>query len=276
MDRKNIDEILAEHKLQLSGCTDTGCAVEISQILSLQYIFSGEVSKLGASYFATINYINVETSRIERSTTQKFMKIDEIYDVLPAAIAELTENSDYSGPPSGAEQPGSWWDEMEKKQQAGFITMIAGCAATAAGSGLLALDANYYKTEVLPLYEVYQSTGGGFDIYSEKAAVKNIMLIGSIGTLGGGIIAAVAGTVLWLSDPVKGSADTAETASTEYMSMPIPPAMTITGQHFSTAPIQGFTQPELIPIQPLMVMIFFCMHIPQPGLSIPASAATES
>ncbi len=204
MDRKNINEILAEHKLQLSGCTDTSCAVEIGQILSLQYIFSGEVSKLGKSYIASINYINVETSKIERSTTQKFNEIGEAYDVLPAAIAELTGEADYSRPVYQPQKT-DWWGDMSKSQQAGFITMVSGLGAAAIGGGLLVAANVYHKNEVLPLYETYQKTGGGYDKYSEKGLIKNIMLISSLGMLGGGIITAVTGTVLWLKDTPENS-----------------------------------------------------------------------
>lgn len=200
MDRKNIDEILTEHKLQLSGCTDTSCAVEIGQILSLQYIFSGEVSKLGNAYLASINYINVETSKIERSSTQKFNEISEIYDVLPAAIAELTGDADYS-PPSNLPQQTKWWDSLSESQQTGFITMLSGTAAAVIGGGLLAVTNAYYTAEVLPLYQIYQDTGGGFDSYAEKAGVKNTMLISSVGLMGTGVIAAAVGIVMWFTEP---------------------------------------------------------------------------
>ena len=222
MDRKNIDEILAEHKLQLSGCTDTSCAVEIGQILSLQYIFSGEVSKLGESYVASINYINVETSKIERSTTQKFDEISEVYDVLPAAIAELTGDADYSRPSSEPAET-DWWGDMAEPQQAGFITMLAGTGAAAIGGGLLAVTGAYYDAEVAPLYAVYQSTGGGYEAYAEKAAVKNVMLISSVGLLGGGVIAAVVGAVLWLGEPIEGSAAGTDTPEAETLGFSLLP-----------------------------------------------------
>ena len=220
MDRKNINEILTEHKLQLSGCTDTSCAVEIGQILSLQYIFSGEVSKLGDSFIATINYIDVETSKIERSTTQKFGRIDDVYDILPAAVAELTGNADYAQRAYSTKNETIWWDTMSKSQKAGFITMLSGTAVAATGGILLALTGNYYEEEVAPLYETYTNTGGGFEEYESKAKIKNALLISSVSGLGAGLAAAGIGTYLWLKMPDEEKQES--TARLSFNLLPLP------------------------------------------------------
>ena len=68
VDRKNIESLMAEMEFQMSGCTDSACAVEIGQILSLDYMMYGSINKLGESFIINIYMINVETTQIETKT----------------------------------------------------------------------------------------------------------------------------------------------------------------------------------------------------------------
>ncbi len=65
IDRGNMDKILKEQKLQLSGCVSGQCVVEAGQLLGVGKIVTGSVSIVGKTYYLTLSLINVETGKIE-------------------------------------------------------------------------------------------------------------------------------------------------------------------------------------------------------------------
>jgi TolB-like protein len=98
VDRKNIEALMAEMEFQLSGCTDSSCAVQIGQILSLDYMMYGSINKLGETYIINVNMINVATAQIVGSSRERFDTIEQSYDVMPIIIGKLTQGEDYEGP----------------------------------------------------------------------------------------------------------------------------------------------------------------------------------
>lgn len=90
LDRKNMDNILEEQELQLSGCTDSECAIEIGRILSMQHMVYGILMKAGQSFYISAEMINVETSKIERSGRQKFDSMDDLEDAIVKLVEEVT------------------------------------------------------------------------------------------------------------------------------------------------------------------------------------------
>ncbi|MCE5194270.1 MAG: SUMF1/EgtB/PvdO family nonheme iron enzyme [Nitrospiraceae bacterium] len=65
IDRGNMNKILGEQKLQLSGCVSGQCIVEAGQILGVGKIITGSVSIVGKTFYLTLSLINVETGKIE-------------------------------------------------------------------------------------------------------------------------------------------------------------------------------------------------------------------
>ena len=59
VERTNMDKILKEQKFQKSGCTDSGCAVEIGQLLNTDYIVIGSVNKFGSTWTLDARLIDV-------------------------------------------------------------------------------------------------------------------------------------------------------------------------------------------------------------------------
>jgi len=59
VERTNMDKILKEQKFQHSGCTDSGCAVEIGQLLNTDYIVIGSVNKFGETWTLDARLIDV-------------------------------------------------------------------------------------------------------------------------------------------------------------------------------------------------------------------------
>jgi len=82
LDRMNMDKILKEQAFQQTGCTDSECAVQIGQLLNMDYMITGSLSKLGERYFITINIIGVETSQIVRSERTPGFVMDDVEKVI--------------------------------------------------------------------------------------------------------------------------------------------------------------------------------------------------
>ena len=88
--RDKMEAILKEQAFQLSGCTSTECAVEIGRILSTQKIVVGKVGRVGETYTIDISFIDIETSRIEKSFNRDYSgKIDGILPILKEIAFEM-------------------------------------------------------------------------------------------------------------------------------------------------------------------------------------------
>jgi hypothetical protein len=95
VDRKNIESIMTEMDFQMSGCTDSSCALEIGQILSLDKMLYGSINKLGKDYIINIYMIDIETAQIESSARERFGSIEDSYDIMGILIAKLIGGSSY-------------------------------------------------------------------------------------------------------------------------------------------------------------------------------------
>jgi TolB-like protein len=69
VDRKNMEQILKEHRFQLSGCTSNQCAIEVGKILGVQHMLTGSIGKLGEIYTVQLQILDVESSEIVQSAT---------------------------------------------------------------------------------------------------------------------------------------------------------------------------------------------------------------
>ncbi|MBN2279956.1 MAG: PEGA domain-containing protein [Candidatus Marinimicrobia bacterium] len=65
MERQKMNSILNEMSFQLSDCTSDECAIEIGQMIGVEKMVAGSVSKVGEYYTVSARIIDVETSRIE-------------------------------------------------------------------------------------------------------------------------------------------------------------------------------------------------------------------
>jgi len=65
MERQKMNSILNEMSFQLSDCTSDECAIEIGEMIGVEKMIAGSVSKVGEYYTVSARVIDVETSRIE-------------------------------------------------------------------------------------------------------------------------------------------------------------------------------------------------------------------
>jgi len=81
IDRGNMNKILKEQKLQMSGCISGGCVVQAGQLLGVGKIVTGSVGIVGKTYHLTLQLINVQTGKIEISVADKCKcELDELID----------------------------------------------------------------------------------------------------------------------------------------------------------------------------------------------------
>ena len=64
VERELMDTILKEQGFQISGCTSSECVVEVGQLLGVEKMISGSISKVGNVYSISARIIDVETGEI--------------------------------------------------------------------------------------------------------------------------------------------------------------------------------------------------------------------
>ncbi len=65
IERSEMKTILKEQRFQLSGCTETECAVEVGRLLSVKKILIGTIGKLGKKYIINARIVDVEKGEVE-------------------------------------------------------------------------------------------------------------------------------------------------------------------------------------------------------------------
>jgi len=75
--RENMEDLLKEQSLQLSGCTSNECIVQMGQLLGVRKMFAGVVTKIGNTYVVTLKIIDVESGKIEKAETEECAECKE-------------------------------------------------------------------------------------------------------------------------------------------------------------------------------------------------------
>jgi len=91
IDRANRDKILGEIGFQQTGCVEGSCTVEAGRILGVGKIVVGSITKLGETYFVTLQIVNVETATVElaEKTKCKNCKLDDLADTVTNTARKL-------------------------------------------------------------------------------------------------------------------------------------------------------------------------------------------
>ncbi len=69
IERKAIENIMAEQGLAQSGCVTDECAAEVGQLLGVQFMVNGRIGKLGDKYTIDVKMFSVETGATERTVS---------------------------------------------------------------------------------------------------------------------------------------------------------------------------------------------------------------
>lgn len=97
LERRKIEEILDETEFQLSGCTSSECMIEAGQILGVQLMIGGSVSKVGNLYSVNIRLIDVETSEIlNKATEDIYGSIEDLFKNGTKIVAKKLISDSYN------------------------------------------------------------------------------------------------------------------------------------------------------------------------------------
>jgi len=64
LERGKMEEILIEQDFQLTGCVSEECLVEVGQLLGVEQMMAGSVSRIGETYSVILRLISAETGAI--------------------------------------------------------------------------------------------------------------------------------------------------------------------------------------------------------------------
>jgi TolB-like protein len=93
LEREKMDAILKEQQFQLSGCTSDACAVEAGQLLAVEQMVVGSISKVGQTYSVTARLVGVEKGNlIGVGTCDLKGDIGDLMTCLSDVSAQLTGN----------------------------------------------------------------------------------------------------------------------------------------------------------------------------------------
>ncbi len=100
VERNNMESVLTEQGLQMSGCTSDECVVQMGRLLGVQAMIAGSIAKVGNTHTINLRMINVETSKIMIArSTDCACPIDE---VLTTSIRDVAFAIAGMGPGEGA------------------------------------------------------------------------------------------------------------------------------------------------------------------------------
>jgi hypothetical protein len=90
IERKAIENIMAEQGLQQSGCTTSECAAEVGALLGVQNMVSGSFGKLGNSYTIDAKLFSVSTGGTIRSVSKTYKgEVDGLLTIIEIVAWEL-------------------------------------------------------------------------------------------------------------------------------------------------------------------------------------------
>lgn len=99
LERQNMQTILQEQRLALSGRVDESSAVEIGKMLGVQYVLLGQVTSIPGQLRVDIRAVDVETTRV-LSVLKKNDKPEGLLDVVVWVADEFSKELRLT-PPSG-------------------------------------------------------------------------------------------------------------------------------------------------------------------------------
>ena len=187
VDRKNIESLLREMQFQLSGCTDSTCAVEIGQILGLEFMIYGSVLKLGRLYSINMQMINVATAQIVHTGREQFRSIEDAYKTVPKLVGTFVGTFS-SGKPTEPAVDTQVKKALTQRNKTGRVLFFGGLTVFCGSSVLwyLALeDAAYSMTYYYERYmdsdiqglperkEEYLASVKEYNLYTFSAAAAS-------------------------------------------------------------------------------------------------------
>lgn len=102
IERANLQDLLDEQRLALTGRVDESSAVEIGRILGAQYVLHGQVTSLGPTLRMDIRAVEVETSEVV-AVLKKMDQTSELLSVVVSIADDFSSSLDLTPPSSRPE-----------------------------------------------------------------------------------------------------------------------------------------------------------------------------
>lgn len=92
MSPDELSSILSlERQKALMGCTEDSCRADVSQVLGVDRLLMGSISRLGASWLVHLKLVNARSGGIASQSDRRLKDktIDDVLDALPSMVNEL-------------------------------------------------------------------------------------------------------------------------------------------------------------------------------------------
>ena len=81
IEREKINLILKEQGFQMSGCTDTVCAVKIGKLLSVDYVIIGSINRMG-QFIITVKFIDIHQGVVKLADSERAATEYEVHTAI--------------------------------------------------------------------------------------------------------------------------------------------------------------------------------------------------
>ncbi len=78
IEKRNMEQILAEQAFQQTGCTTQHCAIKLGKLLNVQAMVVGSFGKLMERYIVSIRVVDVESGKVMYADKAKGETVDQI------------------------------------------------------------------------------------------------------------------------------------------------------------------------------------------------------
>ncbi len=89
VDRRNVEQIIAEHDFQLSDLSDEKTAIQVGKLSGADLIAIGGINQVGGRYYLNVKLISVENGEIIGSSIADAAEPAGFYDMCNVAVSKL-------------------------------------------------------------------------------------------------------------------------------------------------------------------------------------------
>jgi TolB-like protein len=104
VERQQLETLLAEQALSLSGCTSTECMVEVGQLAGADKALVGTVSQVGSIYTLTLRLADVTTGKLEYSDSAESLNLEDLLNEGRSIVQRFAESIPVTGMVVGVEE----------------------------------------------------------------------------------------------------------------------------------------------------------------------------
>jgi TolB-like protein len=97
VDRRDLDKVLREHEITLSGIVDAKTKIEVGKLLGASHVLTGAVTVVGKRLRINAHLFEVDSARLLRSESAK-ESIEKLLLVVHAVAAELAKDLNFELP----------------------------------------------------------------------------------------------------------------------------------------------------------------------------------